>query len=260
MADDAAADAGGGPGALCGGGAARHLPVISQPAHDVENGYGLVCVFAEPREGEGGREVALSLVFHGEASYSRRDPLTVNRLGTFLYRSYNYYAYKRTADINTLVYRGVSDDGDGWASLWTDDHCGDGEQTWSQGSKRDLLWHYSLTRHHVRDVPRGSWAVHGRSARPVVFVNVMNHLFGETDLLPGVRRTVHARYPVYVGGRDAAERFARGCVPTKPNLFAPFRCHVADPVAALAGWSQHKLRVWDGSDPEPSSRGPEARV
>lgn len=221
--------------------------MISQPSHDIENGYGLAAVFAEVRaaaeEAGGAPEVALSLVYHGEASYSRGDPLTVNRVGTLLYRTYNRYAYGRTADINTLVLRGAGEGG--FESVWTDDHCGDGEQTWSQGSKRDLLWHYSLTRHHVRDVPRGRWGAHEGTPRPLVFVNVMNHLMGEEDHLPGVRRTAHEAYPVFEGGRDAAETFARECVPPLPTLFSPFRCAAAPPAAAAERWRSRALRLWD---------------
>lgn len=82
-------------------------------------------------------------------------PTSFNRFGTWLYRSFNYFSYGRTADIDDLTFKGISFDPDAsdlWQSIHTSDHCGN--QTWSQGSKTDFCTFYSLMHHYNADVAR----------------------------------------------------------------------------------------------------------
>jgi hypothetical protein len=64
----------------------RCAPVIMQPEMDVANGFGLRRVFFDFRPAE--RTCELSLVYDGEASYGYTNPLSLNRVATFFYRSF----------------------------------------------------------------------------------------------------------------------------------------------------------------------------
>jgi len=253
----------------------RCLPVFAQPEQDVRNGYGLQAVFVKFV----GDECHVSHIYKGEASYDRWFPTCTNPLGTFLYRSFNYWTFRRTADIDDLVFRGVDlnpDSDKPWASIWTLDHAG--SQTWSQGRKFNCLC-YSFVHHYQEDVPFHSWStyrepvvcsatpspvpsdseshkcysptcfssdihlsaspVHSllsppldrdtsssrlhstrKSCRPLLYLNTMNHLIHPEDGNPSMTKNFWHTYPLFSGGRQEAEAYARAHVPHKWNLFS----------------------------------------
>ena len=185
----------------------------------------------------------------GEASYNRQSPQHLNRLGTILYRSYNYFQYKRTADINLMVFRGINLDPSAakpWKSIWTIDHCG--EQTWSRGSRANFLYFYSLDLHYEKEISFEDWkllethehepiqppspsapspssqqASYHAICRPLVYLNTNNHLIGATDHNPALPKKYWKHYEVWLGSRNDAEHFARTHLPVKWNLALLFR-------------------------------------
>ena len=78
-----------------------NAPVVLQPRCDVEAGNGLLALFYHFDAAHAA--CVLSLVFESEASYNVHHPTTVNRLGTFFYRTHNYRTYHRTAVSSTAA-------------------------------------------------------------------------------------------------------------------------------------------------------------
>ena len=56
--------------------------------------------------------------------------------------------------------------------------------------------------------------------RPVVFVNVMNHLMAPFNANPTFPLTVHSSYPMFAGDRAVAEKFGQVAVPYKWTLWS----------------------------------------
>jgi len=158
-------------------------------------------------------------LFESEASYNRRDPNRLNRIGTFCYRSYNYRTYRRTADVNYLVFTGVDLDPNAkrpWTALATTDFCG--TQTWNRGDKRDFLWIYSLVHHYRATFAFDEWQCTG--TRPHVYINTANHMIAPTDRNPSLTKHRWVNYAVWAGDRQEAELFGKTHVPMKFNLYS----------------------------------------
>jgi hypothetical protein len=93
----------------------RYCPIIVQPTHDIQHGNGFIGAFysfakdTTATNATAGElySCTLYLMYEGESSYNRRDASRVNRIGTFLYRSYNVRKFQRTADINHLRVDGI---------------------------------------------------------------------------------------------------------------------------------------------------------
>jgi hypothetical protein len=257
----------------------RHnLPIFVQPTHDIQHGYGLIGVFVSfdtqtntnandntnstLRAGGGISSSTTTTscyvyhVYHSEASYNRHRPLVLNRLGTWLYRSYNFHKFQRTADINVLVFRGIklcqnlvlaSDgdyfchcDGNGdvdsdsdsdsdcdsgsnctscsdWVSIYTPDHGG--SQTWSKGDKADLLCCYSFDHHYEHEIKAHEWLRHSDCGRILVYLNTSNHMIGHMDNNPELPKYFwHPQdYHIYHGDEHCAELYATMHIPVKCN-------------------------------------------
>ncbi len=173
-----------------------NLPVFVQPSHDSSHGNRFLCLFYEfyevpnSNEKKNSLHCALHVIFESEASYSRRNPLQFNRFGTFLYRSWNHYKYKRTADIDHLEFVNIKIDDDeeeeekkiissstesdnekfsplnkienssspspSWFSLKSRDFSG--TQLWNCGNKvNSLMRFYSLVHHYFIEIPQIYW-------------------------------------------------------------------------------------------------------
>ena len=227
-------------------------PVIMQPELDVRNGYGLrLCFF---HHNPGARTVEVSLVYDGEGSYQRNCPHRHNTIATWFYRSFNFASYRRTADVNRLVYEGVdlspSKDREWWTALRTTDYPAhadarpEGYQTWSRGDGCSCCCWFSLMSHYSRSVPAGSWEVitqtpqqkgsadgqgmNSCSMHPVVWLATSNHMMCErnvnvdTKFPDGWRRWFPLRhgtgYSSHRGSRQFADAWAEDNMPVKPNF------------------------------------------
>ena len=241
-----------GHGGHTGAGAARVAwlrrcaPVIMQPAVDIRHGFGLRRIFFDFRAEE--RTCELSLVYDGEASYAWTRPASYNRVATFFYRSFNYRTYKRTADVDRLVYEGVDLARGGvdlphatphatpWEALFTTDYSRD--QTWSRGDRGSVCWWFGVMSHYNARLPAAAW---GRDAthrdRPVVWLSTSNHMMKECNVNAGTRFPGgwHAwelgGYEACFGTRDYAEAWAQQAMPVKTNCFSCCCWRAARPAA-----------------------------
>ena len=124
----------------------------------------------------------------GESAYSRTTSPQPNRLLSFFYMTFNRLKYKRTADVDTLVFHGVSDpmypapsvsvvssdsEDESSSHLWTYveliDYSGD-TQTMRQGDKFNALHMFSLVYHHNAYINYEVWEFQGK--RPLVYLNI----------------------------------------------------------------------------------------
>ena len=124
----------------------------------------------------------------GESAYSRTTFPQPNRLLSFFYMTFNRLKYKRTADVDTLVFHGVSDpmypapsvsvvssdsEDDTSSHLWTYveliDYSGD-TQTMRQGDKLNAFHMFSLVYHHNAYINYEVWEFQG--TRPLVYLNI----------------------------------------------------------------------------------------
>lgn len=155
------------------------LPIFAQPLVDISKGNGLVGTFVKFE----GNACHIRVIYEGESTYNRYDPYKENRFGAFLYRSFNYLQYRRTADINQLCIDFDEPSGSNkniWNSIWSVD--GSGIQSWNRGTKRDCCFVYSLMHHYDFEIDFEDWEK--ESSRPIVYLNTGNHLMGSTDLNP----------------------------------------------------------------------------
>ena len=158
--------------------------MIVQPSVDVKKGYGLRRVFAKFRRDTGIPEqlgqlcCEVCLVFEGEAVYSRcpscpwtTEEASEAHTATCFYRSWNRFTYERTADVNSVIYTGVSltDTEKPYHSVWSCD--GSGAQSWNHGDRCRCPCWFSVMRHYTENTPFQQWtrekpetAISGRSA------------------------------------------------------------------------------------------------
>ncbi len=244
------------------------LPIVVQPEVDVRHGFPLhatVVAFEREDVNHGAqhhrdpsapprRRLLVSHIYVGEGSYNRRAPETLNRIGTLLYRTFNFYQFARTADVNDLILTDVvlptstsslgavaDRESHGastpWRSIQTDDHAGDA-QTWSVGDKRPrLLLHYSLMHHYRREIPYAAWQREGH--RALLFLNTANHMVGERDLNPRLAKTAWRGGLVLLGARREAELYARRAMRVLPNVLASLCCCFAPWLLGESEWLVH---------------------
>lgn len=124
----------------------------------------------------------------GESAYSRTTSPQPNRLLSFFYMTFNRLKYKRTADVDTLVFHGVNDptdptpslsvassdsEDDASSHLWSYveliDYSGD-TQTMRQGDKFNAFHMFSLVYHHNAYINYEVWEFQGK--RPLVYLNI----------------------------------------------------------------------------------------
>lgn len=203
-----------------------NAPVFAHPEHDVRLGHALVKVFYFLRREVDSHEIVcqLIIVYEGEGSYRRKNPLKLNALATFFYMSYNRLVWGRTADLDYLTIYGVDLNAPAGAAAWKSIRSidGSGNQTWSQGNKGNLFDWLSLFYHYRFDVPRNEWEIEPSSGRPIVYVNTADHLMGATNANPQLALRHWHDYPLEHGGREGAELFARTHVCQKPVLWNPW--------------------------------------
>jgi len=191
-----------------------NLPIIAQPAIDIRNRNDLLGLFFDFK----GDKCYLNIVYEGEASYNRQNPESINHFGTFLYRSYNYRLYNRTADIDDFVFHGVDLNPaakQAWRDISTTDYGGD--QTWAEGDKANFLRFYSVVHHYSQTIPFDQWERSG--SRPIVYLNTSNHMHCTRDLNPELVKKKHTHYPVWHGTREHAEHYCKNHVGVKVNLY-----------------------------------------
>jgi hypothetical protein len=97
----------------------------------------------------------------GESSWNRSSPSDLNGCGTFCYRSFNFKTYGRTADVKWLLFKFVDLRPDAvrpWRQLYSGSAAG--EQTWAQGTKKDICCCYSLMDHVQRHFEFEHFAKH----------------------------------------------------------------------------------------------------
>ena len=237
----------------------RHcLPIIAQATHDAE-GNALACVFADFQEDNTACEV--NLVYWSEASWNRRDPLDLNSIGTFAYRTWNRAVYGRTADIKRLTFHDVALEFDFNADAMhapaIHARCGSvghscpscsaqslAAATTTAASPLLLPWRTMTSpdfsfdqtfRHgdavniccffafyrHYYHSQPSEEWTLSQGYRPLLYLNTCNHMFGPEDKNPDLPRVYHDTYPVLQGGRPTAEIFGRRFVPNRPHLWAP---------------------------------------
>ena len=108
---------------------------------------------------------------------------------SFFYMTFNRLKYKRTADVDTLVYHGVPDlspsnikkmnnEKNRLDSLWTYielvDYSGD-SQSMKRGDKLNMLNMFSLVYHHNAYLNYNVWTMeHGR---PIIYLNISCCIF-----------------------------------------------------------------------------------
>ena len=124
----------------------------------------------------------------GESAYSRTTSPQPNRLLSFFYMTFNRLKYKRTADVDTLVFHGVNDPADPtpslsvassdseddasshlWSYVELIDYSGD-TQTMRQGDKFNAFHMFSLVYHHNAYINYEVWEFQGK--RPLVYLNI----------------------------------------------------------------------------------------
>jgi hypothetical protein len=200
----------------------NNLPVIVQPECDIKAGFALVGVFVRSE----GNKIHLRIIYEGEGSYDRRPKRKeiLNSFGTLIYRSFNYFTYRRTADIDQLCFENVDFNGvkeNAWKSLSTTDY--NGEQSWNRGLKKDFCFCYSFTYHYNLEAEYSKWGKYGDTSRPILYLNTCNHLHGPEDKNPDLSKKFWLDYPVWEGDSQAAELYARNICVHKKNLFSCFR-------------------------------------
>ena len=177
----------------------------------------------------------VSLVFDGEGSYQRSNPTSYNRFATCFYRSFNYSQYRRTADVNRLIYHGVNLDPAAtapWSSIETTDYPK--EQSWSRGDLFNCCCWFSCMSHYRENLPWASWEVESGGA-PVIWLATCNHMMSESNAanagvrFPGGHRRWGGEshpYPCFLGSRAYADAWAEQPehVAVKPNLCYCLRC------------------------------------
>ena len=227
----------------------RCLPVIVQPEIDVKAGHPLLTVFFKFRREGGDVSCEVSLIFKGEATYA---PPCCNRVDavpqvshsmTYVYRTWNRFAYERTADINSFIYLGVDfkNKAEPFSSIWMCDASG--QQSWAAGDKLQWPGCVTIHNHFIAETPLEEWAAWEGGAgneqggstassttRPLVFLNTCNHMMSTWDANPSLPKRFWVRYCVCRGGRGLAETYARRCIRQKPNLTSLIVC---DPIVAL---------------------------
>jgi hypothetical protein len=145
----------------------RNLPVIVQPVIDIQAGHAFQAIFYKFRRE--GQEVTceISLVLEGEATWADFSACCknwrprVNPAMTYCYRTWNRFVYERTADINSIIFTGVSftNKSAPWRSIWTAD--GSGHQTWAHGSKAHYPCWATICAHFTTDSPFEEWSKEG---------------------------------------------------------------------------------------------------
>lgn len=171
----------------------RCLPVVRQPAVDVGNGHPLAHVFTKFRyDGSHGLCAEVSMVYDGEATYTtccaRKNTPRVATLPTFMYRSWNRFAYGRTADINSIVFLNIdlADPVKPWRAIWSFDDSG--EQTFTEGDGTHCCGWFTVMKHRVRETPLEAWNLLQGTTRPIVFVNTSNHMMAHRDANPHLEK------------------------------------------------------------------------
>jgi len=191
-----------------------NLPIIVQPAVDIRNRNDLLGLFFNFEDDK----CYLNIVYEGEASYNRQNPENINHLGTFLYRTYNYRLYNRTADIDDFVFHGVDLSPAAkqpWKEISTTDWGG--KQTWAEGDKANFLRYYSVVHHYSHTLAFDQWEKSGM--RPIVYIITSNHMHCTRDLNPELVKKRHMHYPVWHGTREHAEYYCKNHVGVKVNLY-----------------------------------------
>lgn len=203
------------------------LPVFVQPTTDLNNHNNLVRVMYRFEIQEDTRECPLyrchiCIIFEGESSYDIKAPHKMNKIATVLYRSFNRRAFKRTADINYLEFRGVDlrpESDLPWTSIYTADHAGD--QQWSRGNRGTCLCCCSSFMHHYKEEkPFDAWVLHDDSNRPIIYLNTQNHMIGEEDNNPELEKYKWINYEISEGDPEEAQDFCETRIPVKRNLYS----------------------------------------
>ena len=200
----------------------RCLPVIIQPEIDICAGHPLTTIFFKFRR-EGDISCEVSLVFQGEATYAppccdRGAVPLVSHSMTYVYRTWNRFAYERTADINSFIYLGIDfkNKARPFGSIWMCDASG--QQSWAAGDKLQWPGCVTIHNHFISETPFQDWALWGggegsdseyseprtsppgfahlprSSTRPLVYLNTCNHMMSERDSNPMLPKFVWARY------------------------------------------------------------------
>ena len=95
---------------------------------------------------------------------------------SFFYMTFNRMNYKRTADVDTIIYHGVdlsNEKQDTHSSKWSYielvDYSGD-SQTMRKGDKLNMLSFFSLVYHHNAYINYDVWTIW--KGRPIVYLNI----------------------------------------------------------------------------------------
>ena len=90
--------------------------------------------------------------------------------------TFNRLKYKRTADVDTIIYHGVdaipsktADSPPKWTYIQLVDYSGD-SQTMRRGDKLNMLKFFSLVYHHNAYINYDVWTIW--KGRPVVYLNI----------------------------------------------------------------------------------------
>eukprot|EP00941_MAST-03F_sp_MAST-3F-sp1_P002524 g2524.t1 len=207
-------------------------PIIMQPEIDIERGYGLKRVYFDFKD-DGTCD--LSLCFGGEATYCALIPRLHNTIATFFYRSFNYYIYDRTADVNNIKFHGITFEGENenipkWTHLSTTDYAS--SQSWSRGDCCCAFPWFTVMTHYKERIPANKWET--RESRPIVWLATSNHLMSErntnenTDFPGGWREHTFEDYGFHFGSRQVADDWAKDELPVFTNFFTLCRCCKAD--------------------------------
>ena len=174
----------------------RYMPLIVQTELDINAGFGLVAVFYNYVKEKNAMEFhyvfKVRLVdkfdMEGESAYSRSFRERPNRFMSFFYMTFNRIKYKRTADVDTLIYHGVPDLSYAslkarkkyffseqskatpqWSYIELVDYSGD-SQSMRKGDKFNLGTMFSLVYHHNAFLNYNVWTI--IQNRPVVYLNI----------------------------------------------------------------------------------------
>jgi hypothetical protein len=179
----------------------NNLPVMVQPKIDTLTGNRFRAMFVDFKP----HYVHLRTIYDGEASYNRYHKSIINQFGSLLYRTFNMLVYRRTADVESLIYD-TRQSPKGWDMIYVRDS--NHTQNWNRGDVLQLFT-FSIFYHYKTTAWFNEWELYPGTTRPIVYSNTCNHLHGPKNMNEDMEMKIWDTYPVYEGGYDEAERYAQ---------------------------------------------------